>query len=136
MAHQGTAHVVKHDRKLQRVVRDALHREVEFTSEPSAEAGSLPFVPVLPGDDFRSRVLGKEDRPRYGQRWASSAFRLSQVTARVRSWSNVARRRSSSAVCVAVSGISTSERLSHSCSMRLSRSRGDRRIISSSVSRI
>ena len=43
VAHKGAAHVTKHNRQLQGVVRDGLHREVKLTPEPSAEAGGLPL---------------------------------------------------------------------------------------------
>jgi hypothetical protein len=63
-------------------------------------------------DQFGARSLGEKKRHTYGQRCSSSALSVSQVTLWVRSRSNVANRRSSSACCAGVNCTWWSSRLS------------------------
>jgi hypothetical protein len=131
---QGATHVTKHEGIVQCVVGKALYDVRKLGTEPAAKADTPRFVPVLRGDDVRSRRRREDDREPYGQRRASSALSLSQGKACERSSSSVARRRSSSACWAGGSATSASDRLSHNRSMRRRRSRGESRAMSSEVS--
>ena len=132
---QSAADAFVDDRELSGIGAHALDYVVDRRAEMSAQARSLVLVPVLRVNQLGAGGQGENNRIFYGQRCSSSAFKAVQLMPSGRSWSSVARRRSSSARCGAVKGSWPSSKLSQSCEISARRSGGVRRTSSSWVSK-